>query len=96
MAVYVDDMRARVGWLVFSHMIADSDDELLRIADLIGVARRWHPYPGTYKNHFDICQTKRAIAIAIAIAIANGAQQVSQRGLGAIIRARRLQSLAAA
>lgn len=62
MAVYVDRARHRYGRMILCHMLADSVGELLKMADEIGVARRWfqcgsHP-------HFDICQSKRALAIA--------------------------------
>lgn len=86
MTVYVDSMRARFGRMVMCHMMADTDDELLAMADQIGVARRWHQYPGTHKSHFDICLSKRARAVAA------GAVVVSQLELGAILAARRRES----
>lgn len=64
MTVYVDDMRAKFGRLIMCHMIADSDEELLAMADKIGVQRKWHQYPGTHRTHFDIALSKRALAIA--------------------------------
>lgn len=64
MTVYVDDMAARFGRMVMCHMIADSDEELLAMADRIGVSRRWHQKPGTARSHFDIARSKRAAAIA--------------------------------
>ncbi|MCB1738703.1 MAG: DUF4031 domain-containing protein [Gammaproteobacteria bacterium] len=83
MAVYVDDMRARVGRMVMCHMIADSSDELLAMADRIGVARRWRQHAGTYREHFDICLAKRAAAIAA------GAREITRRELGRKVRLRR-------
>lgn len=83
MTVYVDDMRAKFGRMVMCHMIADSDDELVAMADRIGVARRWHQYPGTLRSHFDIALCKRAEAIKA------GALAITQRELGEKIRARR-------
>ncbi|WP_246751705.1 DUF4031 domain-containing protein [Rhizobium sp. ZX09] len=72
MSVYVDDMRAPFGNMVMCHMWADSDDELLAMADRIGVQRKWiqgHPILsfGKHRNaswvHFDIATSKRALAV---------------------------------
>ena len=76
MAVYIDDMRAPFGRMVMCHMIADSTDELLAMADRIGVARRWLQYPGTPKEHFDIALSKRALAVKA------GAVEVDWRFVG--------------
>lgn len=71
MSVYVDDMAAAFGNMVMCHMWADSDEELLAMADKIGVQRKWiqgHQTLsfGKYKNaswiHFDIAKSKRALA----------------------------------
>lgn len=64
MTVYVDDMRAKFGRMTMCHMVADSESELLEMADRIGVSRRWHQYPGTPRSHFDICLSKRTLAVA--------------------------------
>lgn len=45
------------------HMTADSTAELLDMADRIGVARKWIQYQGTWKEHFDIALSKRALAV---------------------------------
>lgn len=63
MAVYVDDMEASFGRMIMCHMIADTPEELLEMADRIGVRRKWIQYPGTFKEHFDIAKGKRALAI---------------------------------
>ena len=78
MSVYVDNMRASFGRMVMCHMIADTEDELLAMADRIGVARRWHQYPGTPRSHFDIALSKRALAVAA------GAKEITWRELGTI------------
>ena len=83
MTVHVDNMRARFGRLVMCHMIAESDQELLTMADRIGVARRWHQHPGTSRSHFDIALSKRKLAVEA------GAVEVSMMELGRILRARR-------
>lgn len=67
MTVYVDSMRARFGRMVMCHMMADSEEELLAMADKIGVQRKWYQRPGIHKTgtpHFDICMTKRALAVS--------------------------------
>jgi hypothetical protein len=61
---YVDDMEAPYRRMVMCHMTADTTEELLAMADKIGVARRWIQKAGTGKEHFDICLTKRALAVA--------------------------------
>lgn len=64
MAVYVDDMRAPYGRLIMSHMIADTDEELHKMAQAIGVARKWWQSPEkTSGSHYDICQSMKAKAI---------------------------------
>ena len=90
MSVYVDDMRAGFRRMLMCHMIADSAGELLAMADRIGVARKWIQYPGTPREHFDICLTKREQAVAA------GAVEISQRELGLRLRARRLNAIAEA
>jgi hypothetical protein len=83
MAVYVDNFRAKVRGMVMCHMLADSSDELLAMADRIGVDRKHLQDAGTYREHLDICLTKRAAAVAA------GAVEVSLSELGRIIRLRR-------
>ena len=83
MAVYVDRMRAAYRNMVMCHMLADSTDELMAMADRIGVARRHIQNPGTPYEHFDICLSKRAIALRA------GAIEIDRRQLGRMLRARR-------
>ncbi len=86
MSVYVDDMRASYGRMKMCHMIADTTDELLAMADKIGVARKWLQKAGTHHEHFDIALSKRALAVEA------GAIEVSMMQIGRIIRARRESS----
>jgi hypothetical protein len=44
-------------------MWADTTAELLDMADRIGVHRRWIQKQGTWKEHFDVSLTKRALAV---------------------------------
>lgn len=78
MTVYVDDMRAQFGRLVMCHMIADTEGELHRMADAIGVARKW--YQG---DHYDISLSKRALALVA------GAVEITWRQCGAMCSNRR-------
>lgn len=80
MTVYVDDMRAPYGRLVMCHMLADTDEELRAMADKIGVAQRWHQ-----GDHFDICLSKRALAVQA------GAVEVTQRQI-AVMRLRKRET----
>jgi hypothetical protein len=63
MSVYVDDVRLPFGRMIMCHMWADTVEELLEMADRIGVARKWiqgHPTLSFGKHrhalwvHFDI------------------------------------------
>lgn len=82
MTVYVDNMRASYGRMKMCHMIADTTDELLAMADKIGVDRKWLQKPGQRHEHFDIALSKRALAVEA------GAVEVSMMDIGRIIRAR--------
>ena len=73
MPVYVDNMRAPYGRLIMCHMLGDTDDELHAMADLIGVARKWHQ-----GDHYDICLSKRAKAVTA------GAVEITMRQAGAM------------
>ncbi|AXH67842.1 hypothetical protein J4T99_gp036 [Mycobacterium phage Bromden] len=69
MTVYVDDMRmpARVGRINarWSHLMADTDAELHAFAFKLGLRRSWAQYPGTWKSHYDVTDTKRREAIKL-------------------------------
>lgn len=65
MTVYVDDARHRLGRMIMCHLWADSLDELLAMADRIGVARKWLQQPPKASwVHFDISLGRKAQAIA--------------------------------
>lgn len=87
MAVYVDDMHlsplGQLGRMKMCHMIADTTDELLAMADKIGVARKWIQKRGTANEHFDIATSKRALAVQA------GAIEITMRELASKCRERR-------
>jgi len=83
MTVYVDNMHAGYRRMVMCHMLADSDDELHAMADKIGVNRKWHQYAGTPRSHYDVCLSKRALAVK------HGAVEIDIREAALIVRNRR-------
>lgn len=83
MAVYVDDMQVQYRRMVMCHMVADTTEELLQMADAIGVDRKWIQLKGTYKEHFDIAKTKRAAAVRC------GAVEITRSELGAFLATKR-------
>ena len=81
--IYVDDAHWPLGRMKMSHLLADSPGELRDAARELGL-ERYIQYPGTPKEHLDVSRTKRREAIDRL-----GAQEVSFRELGRIIRERR-------
>ncbi|KMO82652.1 DUF4031 domain-containing protein [Mycolicibacterium chlorophenolicum] len=69
MTVYVDNMRlsAQVGTISgrWSHLMADSDDELDEFAAKLGLKKAWAQHPGTALSHYDVTESKRQQAIAL-------------------------------
>ena len=84
MAVYVDDMGLKATvqngdhqvtgkW---SHLYADTHEELMAVARAAGLNPRWIQHPGTPDEHFDITRSK------LAAVVRAGAQPVSWRFTG--------------
>jgi hypothetical protein len=76
--VYVDSMRmpARVGRIQanWSHLTADTTEELLAFAAQLGLRSSWIQNPGhVWKEHFDVTDTKRVLAIEL------GAREITMR-----------------
>ncbi|GLH97128.1 DUF4031 domain-containing protein [Phytohabitans aurantiacus] len=93
MSVYVDNARipARVGRISarWSHLTADTKEELHAFASRIGLRRAWFQDkadlgggPGVHW-HYDVTDTKRREALAA------GAVPIDLRQMGEIIRGRR-------
>lgn len=72
MSVYVDDMRrpARLTGrpALWSHLMADTHDELMQAALDLGLRREWLQHEGTHREHFDVTETVRLRAIAARVA----------------------------
>ncbi|MBD8614721.1 DUF4031 domain-containing protein [Pseudomonas sp. CFBP 13719] len=84
MTIYVDDMKAAFGGMVMCHMISDSEEELHQMADKLGISRSHHQAPPKHHSHYDIAQSKRALAIKL------GAVQISQKALACMCMHRKL------
>ena len=81
MTVYVDSARHPFGRMLMCHMIADTLDELHGMADAIGVDRKWFQSNASFP-HYDICQSKRQLAIAAgAVVVDNRALAHKMREL---------------
>lgn len=63
MPVYIDFQQNRLGRMKMSHMIADSLDELHAMADRLGLKRAWFQVSRSGIPHYDICQSKRSLAL---------------------------------
>lgn len=83
MAVYVDNAIYPLGRMIMCHMMADSLDELHKMADHIGVDQRH--FQG---DHYDICKAKRQLAVKA------GAVEVSQREMVQIRQRNRAKNTA--
>jgi len=83
--VYIDNINISFGRMIMNHMIADTTEELLAMADKIGVNRKWIQEPGTNREHFDICLSKKKKAISL------GAKEISMRELSQITVNRKIK-----
>lgn len=89
MAVYVDDMlrwatvgRLRARW---SHLVADSRDELDSFARRLGLKPTYRQHNGRPTEHYDLTESKRRQAIAL------GAVQVTYpSGMAEVIERKQL------
>lgn len=90
MAVYVDDMRrrTRVGNgrpAIWSHLMADTHEELIAFALKLGLSPAWIQHAGTHREHFDVIDTKRQVAIslgAVEISYPRGTAELLARKRG--------------
>lgn len=76
--VYVDNMNIGYRRMIMCHMIADTTEELMEMADKIGVQRKWIQNYGTYQEHFDVCLSAKKKAIEF------GAKEITMRELSKI------------
>lgn len=78
MPVYVDRAIYKFRGQMYCHMVADSLQELHRMANEIGLQRSWFQ-PKSWP-HYDLSPSKRALAVK------NGAKEISGLELGAMLK----------
>lgn len=86
MSIYIDNFNAGYGRMKMCHMVADTTAELLDMCLKIGVQTKWIQESGTYNEHFDICQSKKAKAIEL------GAVEIGFRDYAKFVNARANES----
>ena len=80
MRVYVDDFHAPFKGKTFSHLIADSDDELELFARQLGLKPEWKQ-----RNHYDVSMSVRLRAIEL------GAKPITVQAGAKIVHAQRVK-----
>lgn len=83
MAVYVGNFAAQFGGARMCHMVADTHQELVAMADHIGVDQQHIQSAGTHREHFAVGKAERALAVVA------GAREVRIPELGFIMRRKR-------
>lgn len=84
---YVNPNDPRKRNMKMCHMVADTEEELIEMARKLNLKQEWHQYKGTPKSHFDICKSKRALAVKL------GAIPIDRHELVTIIRRKREKSV---
>ena len=82
-AVYVDDARIRWRGRVWSHLVADSPDELHDAAARLGLRREWAQDKGR-TLHYDLPEELRLRAIERGIAVAITWRELARRRLDSV------------
>ena len=76
--VYIDDARIRWRGLEWSHLVADTPDELHTAAEQLGLRREWAQDKGR-TLHYDLPEHLRVQAIAQGIAVAISWRELARR-----------------
>lgn len=88
MTAYVDNMRRTANLTgrpaKWSHLMADTHDELEEIAHMLGLRPEWIQHPGTHREHYDVTESVRTEAVRL------GAVEIDYpRGTGALLAQKR-------
>ncbi len=89
MPVYVDNSATPYRGMKMSHLLADTPEELHAMATRLGLRREWFQDRDGGTPHYDLCQSKRKLAIAL------GAIEVDRRQTVTIVRRLRKQRIEA-
>lgn len=84
MAVYVDNAMIPFHGLHMNHMLADTVEELLAMATMLGIDHKWLQKPDTHQVHFDISAERRALALSF------GAVSITYKQAGRITYTRKI------
>jgi hypothetical protein len=84
MTVYIDQMNVAYGRMIMCHMLADNRKELDDMANKIGLNKKWIQYPGTYKEHYDICLQYKNKALKA------GAIEINRKQVALLLRSKKL------
>ena len=82
--IYIDKAFIPYRGMKMCHMLADSSNELLSFSEQIGLKKTWLQYKNTYKEHFDISEPYRKIAIE------KGAIVVERRQIALILKTKKV------
>lgn len=88
MAVYVDEPIHPYRGMMMCHMLADTTEELMAMAQQLNLKPSWIQHPGTPREHFDIATSKRTLALKL------GARAATREEIVAVIRGKRAVLLA--
>jgi hypothetical protein len=83
-AVYVDDARIRWRGLEWSHLVADTPDELHDAAARLGLRREWAQDKGR-TLHYDLPEHLRVSAIELGIAVSITWRELAHRRFSASV-----------
>lgn len=86
MAVYVDEARIPLRGQAWSHLTADTAEELHAFACRLGLerARFQHKPARPWQDHYDVTEARRRRAIRL------GARPIDARQVGALMRSKRV------
>ncbi len=87
MAVYVDDARIRWRGMAWSHLVADTPEELHAAADRLGLRREWAQDKGR-TLHYDLPEEYRLRAIERGLAVPISWRELARRRIDGSLRVR--------